>query len=187
LRYGDLFHEDVATGFILETLQRLVYRQNVVWQVLTKRPDRMRQIITESFPEGWFHERASNIWLGVSCENQHRADERIPILLDTPAAVRWISAEPLLGAIDFRPWLFDGMRHDNQYKRYEYPLGLIHQIVVGAESGPNRRLFDVAWAADILHQCQEADISCFLKQGSALRPGKPLIVDGREWKEWPSD
>ena len=155
----------------------------------------MKYVVTKCMPPGWFTERATNIWFGVSVENQRTADERIPILLDTPAAVRFVSVEPLLTQTDIQnylgiwqfgqeptPYLFTATERPDGATLYRRQLDW---VIVGGESGPDRRLFDVAWAADILHQCQEAEVPCFLKQDSALYPGKPLIVDGREWHEWP--
>lgn len=102
-----------------------------------------------------------NVWLGVSCEDQAAADERIPLLLQCQAAVRWVSAEPLLGPIDF------DLEHDcaicepGEARRPDW-------IVVGGESGHDARPFDMAWARDIQRQCREAGCAYFFKQaGSA--------------------
>ncbi len=179
---GDIFHEDVPAYFLIMVFNDLVVQEDIVWQILTKRPERMR-----SFLGFWLRARnqerlPSNFWLGVSVSNQRTADERIPILVDTPAAVRFVSIEPMLEPVEMG---LLGIIPKTIAPRYTPVYEYIDWIIVGAESGPNRRPFDVAWAADILHQCQEADVSCFLKQDSALRPGKPLIVDGRTWHEWP--
>jgi hypothetical protein len=100
-----------------------------------------------------------NIWAGVSAEDQRRADERIPLLRDTPAAVRWVSLEPLLSAVDISLW-----------------VGLSagpHWYVVGGESGPGARPFNIEWARSIIAQCKTAGVSCFLKQLGAV----PIIED----------
>jgi hypothetical protein len=96
-----------------------------------------------------------NVWLGVSVENQHFADERIPLLLQTPAAVRFISAEPLLERIDVRPYL--------PSEGYNTLPGL-DWVIVGGESGHGARPFDVAWARSIVKQCQAAGVPVFVKQ-----------------------
>jgi protein gp37 len=109
-----------------------------------------------------------NVWLGVSVENQHFADERIPLLLQTPAAVRFISAEPLLGPVDLGRWT-TGCRsaagHDDcvacgMGKR----LDGLDWVIVGGESGPGSRPFDLAWARSIVQQCRAAGVACFVKQ-----------------------
>lgn len=128
-----------------------------------------------------------NVWLGVSAEDQERADERIPHLLETPAAVRFVSAEPLLGPVDFASFLpFEG-----------HPGG-IDWLIVGGESGHGARLCDVAWIRDIVRQCRRAGVSCFVKQLGA-RPdfhddvlphtkfSRLLDRKGGAIEEWPHD
>ena len=135
-----------------------------------------------------------NVWAGVSVEDQKTADERIPLLLETPAAVRWISAEPLLGPVDLTAYLqwtchscgksagpapADlGFQLNTVDKRcpscecgafYLKPSGWpqLTWIVVGGESGPNARPFDIQWARDIIAQCKAADVPVFVKQVGA--------------------
>jgi len=96
---GDLFHEDVPDKFIWGVLGIMEERDDVTWQILTKRAERMRQVVC-LYRNGAF--LPQHIWLGVSVENQECADKRIPPLLDTPAAVRFVSVEPMLGAVDLR-------------------------------------------------------------------------------------
>lgn len=88
-----------------------------------------------------------NCWLGVSCENQEWADKRIPWLLKTPAAVRFVSAEPLLGTLD----LGECLSH-------------LDWVIVGGESGSGARPFDIQWARDIIAQCKDSGVPCFVKQ-----------------------
>jgi protein gp37 len=175
---GDLFHEDVPASFIVDTLLMMADRDDVTWQVLTKRPERMRSIVelvlggTDPLP---------NVWLGVTAENQRAADERIPVLLDTPAAVRFVSVEPMLEAVNLYP-AFCG------YQPPSWGAGPdIHWVICGAESGPNRRPFDVAWAVDLYEQCANSYVPFFGKQASALRPGVPLVLPGYGVvQEWPA-
>jgi protein gp37 len=120
--------------------------------LLTKRADRIRALM----PEAWLKNPRPNVWLGVTAENQRRADERIPQLLSVPAAVHWISAEPLLEPVDFRRWL-PGHREDVTHDELDAPDGAvvdgqervgnswyrrkgIDWIIVGGESGRRRRL-----------------------------------------------
>jgi protein gp37 len=129
-----------------------------------------------------------NVWKGVTAENQHWADARIPVLLDTPAAVRFVSVEPCLGPVDldgFLPLRLLG-RHDwrgcvcEEIDPADRPCivcearGGLDWVIVGGESGPKRRPFDVAWARSIAAQCKAAGVTCFAKQGSGPRPGAPF-------------
>ena len=153
-----------------------------------------------------------NVWLGVSVEDQATADERIPKLLATPAAVRFVSYEPALGPVDFnkRELLCKTWRRGITIGTY------LDWIIVGGESGPGARPFDVAWARSVVRQCKDAGVACFVKQlganpvggeldcdecdgsGRYLIDGKPLrciCADGRvlrdrkggEPSEWPDD
>ena len=103
---GDLFHEDVKTEWIEEILRIGAVTPRHTFQFLTKRPERMRDILLEMEDRDGFYGH-SNLWFGTSVENQATADERIPYLLRCPAAVRYVSLEPLLSAIDIRPYLGD--------------------------------------------------------------------------------
>lgn len=114
----------------------------------------------------------SNVWLGVSVENQAAADERIPELLRTPAAVRWISAEPLLGPVDFKRQCHaagcDGeCGHASPFAMLgdDASGALIDWLVMGAESGPGARAADPAWFRGLAEQCRSAGVSVFFKQG----------------------
>lgn len=100
-----------------------------------------------------------NVWIGVSVEDQQSADERIPDLLACPAAVRWVSYEPALGPIDFRRWTLaeHGRHHIGAAPGLSW-------IVVGGESGPGARPFDLSWARSTIAQCRASGIACFVKQ-----------------------
>ncbi len=142
-----------------------------------------------------------NVWQGVSVENQHFADERIPLLLQTPAAVRFISAEPLLGLVDVRRWLLPARCISTGIPMRRVPendLPALDWVIVGGESGHGARPFDLAWARSIVQQCKAAGVSCFVKQlGSD--PFEPYsdgtqFVDlhlksrkGGDPSEWPMD
>ncbi len=126
-----------------------------------------------------------NVWLGVSCEDQQRADERVPLLLQTPAAVRFVSAEPLLGPIDFRciPANYEGAQgdmldalsgceyfdQDEPEDRAEprFPQARVERVdwvIVGGESGPGARPCHGDWIRSIVRQCRDANVACFVKQ-----------------------
>lgn len=163
---SDLFHEDVPDEFIEKVLTTIVHSPRHCYQVLTKRPERMRD-----FMQRWTCMNGRplpNVWLGVSIEDQQTADERIPILLQTPAAVRWVSAEPLLGPVSFRwakwdNWK-DGQGNERPVVNQHDGLRMLDWIVVGGESGPGARPCDLTLIRSIVGQCQAAGVSVFVKQ-----------------------
>ena len=138
-----------------------------IFQILTKRPHITRSYIRKRYSG---NAPPAHIWLGISAERQKEADERIPLLLRTPAVVRFISAEPLLGPIDLSEWI-DGLSW----------------IIVGGESGVKHpRPMNPEWARDIRDQCEESGVAFFFKQWGGIRPksgGK--VLDGREWCDFP--
>ena len=116
------------------------------------------------------HIEWQNVWLGVSVEDQRRADERIPMLLRTPARVRFLSCEPLLGPIDLNGYLAD----------HEWLHGVpggINWVIVGGESGPGARPMDLEWARNIVQQCKAAGVPVFVKQlGSYWARGNAALA-----------
>lgn len=123
-----------------------------IWQILTKRPERIKQCLPDDWGDGY-----PNVWLGVSVENQEAADERIPILIDIPAVVRFLSCEPLLEFVD----LFNY----GQNKWYKS----IHWVIVGGESGNDvgkytYRPCDLNWIKDIVFNCERYNVPVFVKQ-----------------------
>lgn len=168
--HGDLFHESVPDEWIDRILTVTAHAPQHIFQILTKRPERMRDVMQRWTDMNGRPQR--NLWLGVSVENQETADERIPLLLQTPAAIRWISAEPLLGHVSFR-W---AVWHD--YSRRE--SGFVHNhldgthgidwVVVGGESGQNARPMRPDWARALRDQCAEANVPFFFKQWGEWLP-----------------
>ncbi len=187
---GDLFHEALASEHIQLALSELALWRHIIWQVLTKRPERMAREVRYWCDSRRVKTMPSNVWLGVTAENQRRADERIPLLLDTPAAVRFVSVEPMLEPVDLSVAIFGdssaemtGMNAISFIDGYGYGLDW---VICGAESGPNRRPFDPQWAVDLYEQCREAGVKFFGKQDSAFRPGEPLMLgDYGVVQEWP--
>lgn len=118
-----------------------------------------------------------NLWLGVSAENQQQADERIPLLLQTPAAVRFISAEPLLGPINLHPWLcaYGDLHKPEQRLSWvcEPRTDGLHWVICGGESGPQARPMHPDWARSLRDQCHEAGVSFFFKQWGEWAPWEP--------------
>ena len=170
---SDLFHEALAEEDILKVIDvmiRSLRKVDHIFQVLTKRPERMREILGKINP---IH-IDRRIWWGVSVEDQKTADERIPILLDTPAAIRWVSYEPALGSVDFQKYLEGKEEYGVDFSR---PVGSkvgccvgwtppLDWIVCGGESGPHARPMELEWASQLRRQCQEAGVPFFMKQFS---------------------
>lgn len=153
------------------------------FQVLTKRPENVRGMLSPRYFEegGW----PENIWIGVSVEDQKRADERIPLLLEFPAPVRFLSCEPLLGPLDL--WAFSGAHgsfgsswdHRGTYGYYQIATGRIGSlleipgidwVIAGGESGPGKRPMDLAWARSLRDQCHDAGVAFFMKQIDKVQP-----------------
>jgi protein gp37 len=142
-----------------------------------------------------------NVMLGVSVEDQTRADERIPLLLDTPAARRFISAEPLIGPVRLRETLSSDGRGDWLASGLSGERRGLDLVIIGGESGPNARPFNIGWARDLINQCKPAGVACFVKQLGAVpiadrRPefhaslGRDYQIylkdkKGGDWSEWP--
>lgn len=181
--HSDLFHEAVPDEWIDKVFRVMGVCPGHTFQVLTKRPGRaraylsgagervMRPVNSNLFMQGrpgreW---PLSNVWLGVSAEDQPTADERIPILLDTLAAVYWLSLEPLLGPIEI-----------------DDALAGLDWVVAGGESGPKARPMDPAWARSLRNQCICANTSFFFKQwGGRTSKAGGAVLDGREWRQFP--
>jgi protein gp37 len=163
---------------------------HVDWQVLTKRPENFARFLPDDWGAGY-----KNVWLGVSAEDQKHADLRIPVLLKTPAALRWVSYEPALDLIDFAgvAMLHGGLENvlRGETSALAKELGIqrlncIDWIVVGGESGHHARPFDVGWARFIVQQCARNGVACFVKQLGA-RPREVNDAEGLEWPRAPGD
>lgn len=215
---SDLFHLEVPETFIHAVFGVMRIAHWHTFQVLTKRADRMADVVGRmtiaDMMNGvcnWFPRSleagcggdvvATNVWLGVSVEDQKRADERIPHLLRTPAAVRFLSVEPMLAPIDLSRWMhpFEVSRDEDGNDLGSASGGSdIDWVIVGGESGHNARSFDIRWARDIRDQCAAASVACFIKQlGSKPRKyaeiagayAHVLLKDshGGDWSEWSED
>ena len=144
--------------------------------------------------EGWRFWPAvlPNVWLGVSVEDQHWADIRIPALLETPAAVRFISAEPLLGSVDLT-WCggIDTLRRDwigGPGGGMGAPHPLLNWVIAGGESGAGARPCDLEWIRSLVYQCQQDEVPVFVKQlGRVLGLEHGAGPKGGDWTAWPED
>lgn len=196
----DLFHEDLTDEQIRRVFDVMFKAKHHTFQVLTKRPRRMKEIVRVYGgydPDGRpslsteYLDFAENIWLGVSVEDQATADERIPELLKTPAAVRFLSCEPLLGPLDLRlrdsnrrgppfndiTWDPAHPRSDGEWMAAIEHVGVIGKarnnqfwVIVGGESGPHGRPMHPEWARSIRDQCQAAGVAFFMKQMAKKAP-----------------
>lgn len=207
---SDLFGEGVSNGFIDEVLARMLLAPQHTFQVLTKRADRIEDYLSDErlyervlaasdrvrakFPKlarvgisNPTTNPAPWIWWGVSVEDQERADERIPHFLRVPAAVRFLSIEPLLGPVDLAYACFNGADSFGT-------MPGIHWVIVGGESGPGARPMHPDWVRSIRDQCAEAGVPFFFKQwGEHDQAGRKLgkkaagrVLDGRTWDEVPN-
>ncbi len=186
--HGDLFHESVPFDWIDGVCAVMYIARQHTYLLLTKRSARMREYFsaddlyerwaakvraiapqTNSTPgPDWYPRWVRNWWLGVSVEDQQRANERIPDLIATPAAVRWISAEPLLGPIDF-----DGMWVDHPDSRMHVNmLECLDWVEAGGESAQNKpgRPMHPDWPRGLRDQCQAAGVAFGMKQWGDWMP-----------------
>jgi protein gp37 len=157
---SDLFHEDVPEPFVEQVFETMAACPQHTFQVLTKRSVRLQDIASRlPWPK--------NVWIGVSVEDS-RVRTRIDHLRHVPAAIRFLSCEPLLGPID------------------DLDLNGIAWVIVGGESGPGARPMKSEWVKSILHQCRRAKVAFFFKQWGGVRKdltGRKL--DGRVYNELP--
>lgn len=157
---SDLFHPDVPVAYVRQVFEVMEQAGQHRFQVLTKRAERLAEV-APSLP--W----PPNVWMGVSVERDDYL-WRIPYLCSTPAAVRFLSLEPLLGPLT------------------DLPLDGVHWVIVGGESGPGARPMESAWVRDIRSSCQTHGVPFFFKQWGGVRKkrnGREL--DGRTWDEMP--
>ena len=213
LMKGDPFEEDVPDEMLDRMFAVFALRPDLTFQVLTKRPERMREYMVDPDRYTCVDEAAAaisgesgvgvitrwplpNVWLGVSVEDQAAADDRIPELLDTPAAVRSLSCEPLLEPVDLEPWLRRVATSGPGWRMTGGSAMAIADIVldwviVGGESGPGARPCNVEWVRGIAGQCRAAGTPVFVKQlgGKAvgLPEGRLRHRKGADPAEWPED
>jgi protein gp37 len=196
---ADVFDEEVSDEWRHELFALIGLTRGLDWLLLTKRPEKMLRWKTEidfgkvndyaraiskrddiavlptqrhgMVPGGW---PMDNVWMGVSIEDQKTADERIPVLLQTPAAIHFVSYEPALGPVDLTPY----------WRVVSDPAAWLGWVIVGGESGPGARPFNVSWARSMIHQCRSFGADCFVKQlGAQVRWNGNSPANG----SWPAD
>lgn len=203
---ADVFEEHPALTEERAKLWALIERTPWLdWLLLTKRPENVARMLGPNgvgayAVEGPVPCPQPNVWIGCSVEDQQRAEERIPHLLTAPAAIRFLSCEPLLGPVDLRGPLGLGQHVSDVPDRagnYDVAQGsLIDWIIIGGESGPGARPAHLAWIDDLRDQAQAADVALFVKQlGRSLYRDSaghrerwfPRDPKGGDWSEWPED
>ncbi len=197
---GDLFHEDVPFEFISDVWDLILECKWNTFLILTKRPSRMLEF--SKWYEHWYDDfAADHIWLGVTAENQQRADERIPILLQIPAAVRFVSCEPLLSAIHLSKWLgickgcgspATRCGPDLWKKNKKCCPDCTHTdvyldwVVAGGESGLNARPVHPNWVRSLRDQAVSAGVPFFFKQwGGTNKKKTGRLFNGKTYDEMP--
>ena len=191
---GDLFHETVSFNDILEVMHIIDKCPQHTFLILTKRPQRMHEFFTDWVPNPfWINgDFLPNVWLGVTAENQEMADERIPILLDIPAAKRFVSIEPMLGPVNLRELqplnsnlVYDSIfgREYHNYQQsdwYSKSFNKLDWVICGGESGPGARPIHPDWVRSIRDQCSNACTPFMLKQrGEWVDEFHPLAIHGK--------
>ena len=203
---SDLFHPDVPDEFIDQVFAVMALADRHVFQILTKRPERMAsyfQRVETLYPSLWslvgsvpqqlLDKHADkiaaacergiplpNVHLGVSAENQRAWDERVARLAMVPAAIRFVSAEPLIGAIDVH-----SLKHSNDPDLSIFEFGMIDWVIVGGESGPNYRPMDHDWARSIRDACVSEGVPFFFKQSAGPVNERGKLLDGERWEQMP--
>lgn len=198
---ADLFHEDVPDAYIARVFAVMALAPHHTFQILTKRHRRLQALLSmPSFGHlvaqqgrrhhigdgrGWLRvgamlngEPLLNVWVGISAETQKWADIRIPALLDTPAATRFVSAEPLLGPLDLQSYL-------RPVAGTARPK--LDWLIAGGESGPDARVMSLDWVRSLRDQCVAAEVAFHYKQQGTHggTPKSERTLDGRTWDEFP--
>jgi protein gp37 len=213
---ADVFDNQVPTEWRMDLFKLIADTSNLDWLLLTKRIGNVMPMCSgDSLMLDMISER---VWLGATVVNQEEADRDIPKLLATPARVRFLSCEPMLGPVDLSPWLSYCERLDKrgidrrpggEHVVCDRHCG-ISWVIVGGESGPGARPFDVSWARSIVAQCRAAGVPVMVKQlGAHVTTNEPgqhwpratgehdtgrgnfrkHLIDrkGGDWSEWPED
>lgn len=204
---SDMFHDSVPDDWIDQVFAVMARCPRHVFQILTKRPERMRDYLTAAHAQvprrSIGHSMIwPNVWLGTSISDQASADARIPALLECPAAVRFLSAEPLLGPMDLHRWM--GVHHhpDNNTDDPETLAAInaiiraarnmfrkdhgggIDWVICGGESGPGARPMHPDWARSLRDQCVAAGVAFFFKQWGEWGPSTPDEAAGNPRSGW---
>jgi len=194
---GDLFHSGLTGWMINEVWMMIRNAPQHIFILLTKRPGAMKawtraaaQVKAWPVEEIW----PENVWVGVTAENQKCADERIPTLLHIPAAVRFVSVEPMLGPVDLRHMDVEEYSHEwcfidaltGKHTDMGRPCPAVPKldwVICGGETGPGARPMKKEWVHDLRDQCVDAGVPFFFKKWG---PGGRRDIDGEMWEQWPA-
>ena len=219
---SDLFHERVPDDHLDKVFAVMALAGWHTFQVLTKRAERMRDYLSDPTRRGRVDQEAfeisrdelgadsdarnwstiqwplENLWVGTSVEDQRAANERIPYLLDTPAAIRFLSCEPLLDGVDLcavrcldgamtQPGVdFDSGQPMGTFNALMHPGG-VDWVIAGGESGPNYRRMEPMWARWLCNQCRTTGTPFFFKQNSGRWPESDIRLDGQVIRQFPGE
>ena len=163
---SDLFHDEVPFDFVREVFLQMAKYDQHIYQVLTKRPERMLAYVNWGKGPDW----PEHVWAGVSVENQYWVDRRIPTLSKIPARIRFLSVEPLIKQVSLR----DHLDH-------------VHWVIVGGESGHKARPMNAEWVKQIRDECLDANVPFFFKQwGGRYSKAGGRELEGRTWDDLPA-
>lgn len=184
---SDLFHPEVPFDFVDSVFTEISKHNNRhAFIILTKRPERMKEYLTSDRSNhkfaGYMGWPLKNLWLGVSVENQKAADERIPLLLQTPADLRFVSVEPMLGKIDL-----DKISISRWNAVEAIFWGSIDWVICGGESGANARPLHPDWVRSLRNQCASAGVPFFFKQWGGWQPIYDREKDDPDWRRIPGE
>jgi len=183
----DLFHPSTPFEWIDKIIDIMSQTPHITYQILTKRPERMHDYIAHNM---WLtNAPMEHVWFGVTVENQDQADKRIPVLLDTPAAVRFVSIEPMLGPVDLASYFYQDNVYcgDDTSGFLDYQEGL-DWVIVGGETGPGARPMRIQWVLDLQSQCKDSGVPFFFKKwGSAWgKSANNGHISGELCREFPT-
>lgn len=178
---GDLFHNQIPWEYVVEIFRVMYECPQHIFQVLTKRPLNAQHFMQWAQRYKFMQKPLPNVWLGVTAENQEQANKRIPVLLQIPAVVRFVSVEPLLGRLDLTRWLTatTGQHWQEGHPESPYPerpggytewWPCLNWLICGGETGPGARYMEREWARSLLAQCLEAKVPFFFKSWGAGVP-----------------
>ena len=160
---SDFFHAD-ADEWREDAWDMIRKRDDCTFFMITKRPERIREHLPADWGDGWEY-----VTIAVTCENQAMMDKRLPVYLDLPIHHRSVMIEPMLEAVDLRPY-------------FKSHPGAIDLVAVGGESGPSARCCDFEWVKDVYKQCGENGVSFYYHQTGArlIKDGKEIYIPRRE-------
>ena len=201
---SDFFHDQVEMQWSLEATEMMGKRRDLTFLLLTKRPERLHEWASSWNVHRMDYGEPSHIWLGVTAENQERADERIPELLNINwPGKRFVSVEPQLGLVElsrvkvpedkvclathaYLEYHFDALSPHADEHYHQAPRTL-DWVICGGESGHGARPFDLDWARSLRDECDAVGAPFFFKQTRGLHPEKMPALDGKQWAEIPAD